>query len=168
MRVRKDRFGEIQTFFISVVHISVNQSSDLWGTTDCPLPGKMYLVSYLKGKKKNASEWLEKKIQNVEEKLEALERVVLVFKKFLEITPKHYYIVDRMLFSDRMKIVNMKSELSKGYDTIQAMKENLVKAIGELARTDYSDEEILDLEPSEVWKQIDGELEKKMQRNEKG
>lgn len=66
---------------------------------------------------------LEKKIQNVEEKLEALERVVLVFKKFLEITPKHYYIVDRMLFSDRMKIVNMKSELSKGYDTIQAMKE---------------------------------------------
>ena len=28
--------------------------------------------------------------------------------------------------------------------------------------------EILDLEPSEVWKQIDGELEKKMQRNEKG
>lgn len=111
---------------------------------------------------------LEKKIRNVEEKLEALERVVLVFKKFLEITPKHYYIVDRMLFSDRMKIVNMKSEFNKGYDTIQAMKENLVKAIGELARTDYSDEEILDLEPSEVWKQIDGELEKKMQRNEKG
>ena len=28
--------------------------------------------------------------------------------------------------------------------------------------------EILDLEPSEVCKQIDGELEKKMQRNEKG
>ena len=47
---------------------------------------------------------LEKKIRNVEEKLEALERVVLVFKKFLEITPKHYFIVDRMLFSDRMKI----------------------------------------------------------------
>ena len=43
-----------------------------------------------------------------------------------------------------------------------------MKAIGELARTDYSDEEILDLEPSEVWEQIDGELEKKLQRNEKG
>ncbi len=45
MQAQKDRFGEIQTFFISVVHISVNQSSDLWGTTDCPLPDKMYLAA---------------------------------------------------------------------------------------------------------------------------
>ena len=148
-----DYVKELRDLDKNLVSMSVNygervQTSNLSDTT--------YTLFVRKEEK---SRMLEKKIRNVEEKLEALERVVLVFKKFLEITPKHYYIVDRMLFSDRMKIVNMKSELNK---------ENLVKAIGELTRTDYSDEEILDLEPSEVWKQIDVELEKKMQRNEKG
>lgn len=157
-----DYVKELRDLDKNLVSMSVNygervQTSNLSDTT--------YTLFVRKEEK---SRMLEKKIRNVEEKLEALERVVLVFKKFLEITPKHYYIVDRMLFSDRMKIVNLKSELNKGYDTIQEMKKNLVKAIGELARTDYSDEEILDLEPSEVWEQIDGELEKKMQRNEKG
>ena len=43
----------------------------------------------------------------------------------------------------------MKMEMNKGCDTIKAMKENLFKAIGVVARTDYSNEQIIDLDPSE-------------------
>lgn len=48
------------------------------------------------------------------------------------------------------------------------MKENLFKAIGVVARTDYSNEQIIDLDPSEVWYLFDDDLEVALKKNEKG
>ena len=64
-------------------------------------------------RKEEKTRILQKRIDNVCESLDSMERIILVFKKLLSVVPKHYYVVDRMVFSDRSKITAMKIEMNK-------------------------------------------------------
>lgn len=109
---------------------------------------------------------LDRRIRLLSEDIDNLERVVLVFDRIMSIMPKHYYVVDRMVFSDRTTLAVIRDELQKGSKTIANMRENLYEAVGTIARTDYSDDELLELDSDEMWELLDEELISNIRKNE--
>ena len=157
-----DLMKELSELVKNIISLGINYGERVQSSRISDTTYEMY------ARKEEKTRILQKRIDNVCESLDSIERIILVFKKLLSVVPKHYYVVDRMVFSDRSKITAMKMEMNKGCDTIKAMKENLFKAIGVVARTDYSNEQIIDLDPSEVWYLFDDDLEVALKKNEKG
>lgn len=112
---------------------------------------------------------MEERMQDIDIKIERLdhdkagiERVILIFDRLICVIPLHYYILDKMLYSDRQTYKNLMTELMIGYDKLKSMRENALSVISMIANSTYSNSELEEMSIEEFTKLIDIKLLNKM------
>lgn len=111
---------------------------------------------------------LKKRLDDILDKLECMERVTVIFEKLITVMPVHYKVVDRMVVSDRETVYAMKLETQKAARTLKAMRENLYETIGEIARSGFSNDELIEMETDEIMDMINEDLQARIIKNELG
>lgn len=61
------------------------------------------------------SKELDAKLDRLEQDNDSLERVIIIFDRLFGVVPSHYYIVDKMVYSDRQTYKNLMCEMALGY-----------------------------------------------------
>ena len=111
---------------------------------------------------------LKRRLSDMLDKVESIERVVLIFEKLLSVMPVHYKVVDRMVFSDRETAYAMKTEMQRCVNTLRLMRENVYETIGVIARTEHSNDELIDMDTDVIIGMLDADLRTRIFRYEVG